>query len=195
MNIFILGKIKSKKIRDLYYEIIDSSNDQEFHIHIDSQGGDFIAGLFFAEFLRWQRKESCRIFNCTAMSQCCSASIPILAACNYRTCFRSTQFLAHETKISLQSDLNTMGASNEVEEYKRLDELYLSIIEEYSNMTPELVKTIFNGNNKYVTPSNMVTLGLIDKIEAKGFNCDEEDSKAQRSRSESGLGPHSHHDG
>lgn len=134
-------------------------NPKPIKIFIDSYGGDIYACLGLLSIIKCSKTPVYTIVVGMAMS----AGFLILISGHKRFCFELSTMLYHQ--VSSEICGTTKDIKEDYEETERLQKIMEKIIIENTKITKNKIGEIYKYNKDwYITPSNAIKLGVVDKI-------------------------------
>lgn len=139
---------------------LDSLNHEPIKLMIDSPGGFISAYLTLYDIIRASRSP---IFTISA-GVVASAAAPILASGkpNHRYILPYSRVMIHMPQSRVGGD--TDQVDNQVKEFKKVKNVYISILSRHTGKTPEQIEHDINRLELWMDASETVAYGLADHI-------------------------------
>lgn len=136
-------------------------NNKNIAIYVNSTGGDVLAAIEAVNLIKEH------MGNVTTIINGCAESAALLIAISgdvgLRRCFRNSWGMAHAFSTVIEGDYYDLKDAQ-----KHHDILHSTILDIYSRTTnlPRAIteRTLFNRQNKWLTPDEMLKLNMIDEI-------------------------------
>lgn len=107
---------------------IQSSDAQKSILHLSSAGGSTFGGLSIVGAIAYEQQKYSVEFICRITGVCMSAAVAVAAQCNIVECNRDAQFMVHQSRIKLNSNMSTAEIRSEANYLSGLDQAFTDII-------------------------------------------------------------------
>ncbi len=150
------------EFRRNFLEQFEKSNKtiRHFHVVLYSPGGEDIAGLAYASFIRQMQFLGARV-SITAYGEVNSAAVLILASGTRRCMLAETWVMVHESSDRLKGSVTAM--ETEIELMRRREKQWCELLAKHTKATPEYWGSIHK-ETTYLSAEECLELGLVDEI-------------------------------
>ena len=166
MNIFITGMIDKTTVNNVFRQIVNCPEDEEFIVvYINSCGGEGESDYAIYEAL----KQSSKTIITHAVQEVYSAAMTIYLAGDQRYAHRYSSFMIHEPyHDEVDSDKKTMATyKDNISELKKMTDSYFQLISENTKLTPAKINSYIKKekDGDWVFGTNLaLTLGVVTDI-------------------------------
>jgi ATP-dependent protease ClpP protease subunit len=161
-HIILNGQITSQLIKDSIKKLEDIKNNQKITLIINSEGGDFSAGI---KFIIAMVNMSNTSFECYVVNQASSTAFDIFQYCDKRYVQLRTKLFQHQTELTLRGTYAQIDAYFKNDFYfdKHMDEIINYRIAKKIKMNYDDYIDKIN-NNWTIYGDEIIHYGLADEI-------------------------------
>lgn len=160
MDLFLFGEINDETILPIFQQIVKAKSI--IKLHINSQGGEFYAGVALLDVIR-QAKHPIHTIGHGLIA---SMAVPILASGARRSINESAWIMLHEGETEFGSQ-STSNAKQIVSRSVELDNIYFNKLEKFTKRPASLWQQLCS-KDTYLDAERAVKYGLADYISREG---------------------------
>lgn len=159
-TIYFYDEVNNKTVCEAskFIDELESENDKEIELIINSNGGSIYDGLALYDRIR---SSACQI-NTVGTGFVASMGLIVFLAGDHRTLTETAMLLNHQG--SSQFEGNTGDFKIEAKEMTRLEDLTVQIIAERTGLAPKVIKKDIKIGDDYISPELAVTKGFAHAI-------------------------------
>lgn len=157
-KIYLTGEINEKMYKKLAKKLdVFADCLVEVKIELNSEGGSAIDAMAIASRIRCYPYD----VTVTAVGQCCSAAVVILAAGDIRRMAIETWIMVHEDSWTLDGKVTNL--ERDVKHFRRLETQWNELLAFYTKTSASKWAELHK-NETYLSSTECLELGLVDKV-------------------------------